>query len=73
MIILYLISRNGRAPEKDVKTLVERKRISHHKIDAFIKLGYLSRKNKAISIGWRAKVGIDQEKLYQLFMSCENI
>jgi len=65
----YLATRGGRAKRAEIVDVLKSKGISARKIERMIEAGYLSSRDDVLSLSWRAKAEIDQEKLKSLFLS----
>jgi len=64
--LLYLLSRNSRAPRKQLLEILHSKfgkwRVGYV-VEKLIKLGYLEEDNDDIVVGWRSRIEIDFKKL----------
>lgn len=71
--IALIISRQGKAPKKDVEQILREKfpkwRVDMN-LDRFIRNGYISKdENDILYIGWRARAEIDQKMLMNLLLA----
>ena len=71
--IVYILSRGGKAPSKEVEKMLERKILRvrvPYLVDRFIKMGYLNEDDKGmLYLGWRTLVEVDRETLTSLIFA----
>jgi len=64
--IMYIVSRRGEAPRKDVENMLKEKfpqwKISFN-LDRFIRYEYLEEEDNILRIGWRTKAEVNLQKL----------
>lgn len=73
--LAYVLSRQSKAPKKDVEGLLKEK-FPRWKVDLtlerFIRKGYLTEGNdKMLYVGWRTRAEVDQKTLLNLILSTE--
>jgi hypothetical protein len=70
--LAYLISRQGKAPRKEVERLLREKfprwRVEVN-LDRFTRRGYLTEVEGVLAIGWRARAEFDQKTLLSLVLA----
>ncbi len=71
----YIISKNGKAPRKDVESLLSAKlptwRVDLN-LNRFLRLGYLIEdENAMLYLGWRTRAEVDERKLIDLLLETE--
>ncbi len=71
--IAYIISRNGKAPRKEVEELLQEKLPGWKvglNIDRYIRYGYLTQdENEQLYLDWRTRAEVDQKALVDLLLS----
>ncbi len=72
----YILSRGGKAAEKDLIDIISNKiarwRVERA-IEKFIRLGYLEREDDSLKIGLRSKIEFNLERLVRLFIGAERV
>lgn len=67
--LLYLLSRDGKAPRKELIEVLYSKfgkwRVNYT-LERLVKLGYLEEEGDVIAIGWRSKIEVDFGKILGL-------
>jgi len=74
--ISYIISRKGKAPRKDIETLL-REKLPEWKvglnIDRYIRYGYLLQdENDQLYLDWRTRTEVDQKELIKLLLRSDS-
>ena len=73
--IMYIVSRQGRAPIKEVKRLLEAKFLKwrvEYNLERFRRMGYLSEDDKEnLYVGWRTRAEVDQRTLLSTLLGRE--
>jgi len=70
--VAYLISKQGKAPRRDVEKVLEEKLPGWRakmNIDRYIQQGYLGEDEGVLFLDWRSRAEIDQKKLVDLILS----
>ncbi|RLG59742.1 hypothetical protein DRN86_03785, partial [Candidatus Geothermarchaeota archaeon] len=71
--IVYILSRGGKAPSKEVEKMLAKKIIKtrvSYLVDKFIKMGYLSEDEKGmLYLGWRTLVEVNRENLLSMIFA----
>ena len=73
--LAYIISKGGKAPRKDVESLLKMKipewRVEMN-LSRYLRMGYLMEdENEQLYLGWRAGAEVDQKKLIDLLLEYE--
>lgn len=70
--VAYLISKQGKAPRRDVERVLEEKLPGWRakmNVDRYIEEGYLGEDEMVLFLDWRSRAEIDQKKLVDLILS----
>jgi len=73
--LAYIISKGGKAPKKDVESLLKTKlpewRVEMN-LSRYLRMGYLMEdENEQLYLGWRTRAEVDQKKLIDLLLEYE--